>query len=216
MTTELQHAQFQGHLVSPLLSFCKSLSRPRDLSKFDDIACTPKKHTTKTDLMQQTDHGNSFIYANVTSPPPSTLAKPSAGLSLPKAPAWSSLTLLLQLNPVPGMAPNISMETNVIIKLLLKSRRSRTALRKQDLAPTDHSLLSKRDSHLQHSTSSGSQPLEMPGKHILPLPLGKFTDQHCWAQMPSLSNNLSRMGWRFSSHPAVPPEMPKFPQPSQH
>lgn len=148
--------------------------------------------------------------------PPSTLAKPSAGLSLLKAPAWSSLTLLLQLNPVPGMAPNISMETNVIIKLLLKSRCSRTALRKQDLAPTDHSLLSKRDSHLQHSTSSGSQPLEMPGKHILPLPSGKFTDQHCWAQMPSLSNNLSRMGWRFSSHPAVPPEMPKFPQPSQH
>lgn len=66
---ELQHAQFQGHLVSPLLAFCKSLSRPRDLSKFDDIACTPKKHTTKTDLMQQTDHGNSFIYANVTSLP---------------------------------------------------------------------------------------------------------------------------------------------------
>lgn len=166
---ELQHPQFQGHSVSHRFHHARASLDPGISPSLMILHAFRRKIPQRQTWCNKQTMGTSLFILMWPPPLPNTLAEPSAGLPLPKAPAPSSLTLLLQFNPVPGMAPNISMETNVIIKLLLKSLCSHTALRKQNRAPTDHSLLSKRDSHLQHSTSSGSQPIEMPGKPILPL-----------------------------------------------
>lgn len=81
------------------------------------------------------------------------------------------LKLLLQLNPMLGMVPNISLETSIIIKLLLKSHGSQAAWdglsgSGTHLKPTTSSW--PTDSHQQNSTSHcphlGTWPWENVGK----------------------------------------------------
>lgn len=107
--------------------------------------------------------------------------------------------LLLQLNPMLGTAPNISLETTVIIKLLLKSYGSQVA---QDglsgsgthLKPITSSSPTEI-SHWQHSTSHcpqlGAWPLENIGKasSIFLLPQTSLLTTTTGHQLPALTNN---------------------------
>jgi len=75
---------------------------------------------------------------------------------IPQQTTRKELTLLLQLNPMLGTAPNISLETSMIIKLLLKSYGSQAA---QD------GLLGS-GTHLKPTTSSS--PTEIPSSNTAP------------------------------------------------
>lgn len=128
MTTELKHVKFKGHLVSPLLPACRrnhraqlpSPSRPRDFSKSDEIARFKERaHKDRLDRVNRLWEERCLFRCKL----PTHLRRASSWAA-PHQNTRKGLALLLQLNPVLGTAPNISMETNVRLKLLLKSFRS--------------------------------------------------------------------------------------------
>lgn len=198
MTTELKHVKFKGHLVSPLLPACRrnhraqlpSPSRPRDFSKSDEIARFKERaHKVRLDRVHRLWEECCLFWCKL----PTHLRR------APHQNTRKGLVLLLQLNPVLGMAPNISMETNVRLKLLLKSFRS---------------LLGSR-TYLQPTTSLSK---ETPARNAAPAmpwpgPVATRTWQERQAHQPPDTNwwpeqDLEHCRWAemFSSHPPVPAE----------
>lgn len=168
-------------------------------SNLDDIAGSVFGIQVNPDLTQQTDHGNSFVYFNMNSW--HTLGEPSTP-TLHQNTRKELKLLLLQLNPMLGMAPNISLETSVI-KLLLESHSSQAARdglsgSGTHLKPTTSS--SPTDSHQQHSSSHcphlGTWPWENVGKasSVFLLPWTSSPITTAGDKLPFLIDNLSRTG----------------------